>query len=62
MVAARAQQHDCPYDAHMSAQLMLSDQVTSFVVFLINLFFLIEDLLDGVLESDDDEDEDDEVS
>lgn len=40
----------------------LSDQVTSFVGFLINLFFFIEDLLDGVLESDDDEDEDDEVS
>lgn len=41
---------------------MLSDQVTSFVVLLINLFFFIEDLPDGVLESDDDEDEDDEVS
>lgn len=40
----------------------LSDQVTSLVGFLINLFFFIEDLLDGVLESDDDEDEDDEVS
>lgn len=42
--------------------MMLSDQVTSFVVFLINLLFFIEDLLDGVLESDDEEDEDDEVS
>lgn len=31
------------------------------MVFLMNFFF-IEDLLDGVLESDDDEDEDDEVS
>lgn len=26
------------------------------------IFFFLEDLLDGVLESDDDEDEDDEVS
>lgn len=33
----------------------------SLVLFLIDFFF-IEDLLDGVLESDDDEDEDDEVS
>lgn len=41
--------------------LTFRDRKPSLVVFLMNFFF-IEDLLDGVLESDDDEDEDDEVS
>lgn len=60
-VSACGQEHGSPHAAHMSVLLMFRDRGPSFVCFLINFFF-IEDLLDGVLESDDDEDEDDEVS